>query len=383
MAIDFVNTIYFWLLLAACVIVLALCLIRAILGVIRLQKYKKKKREENKLFWTVYFMVILFICIPCMIHAKEQYTERYKFDETLSENQNKRADNFNMFEELKRTKTVEAENYYSQIHMEWYKVNFLSDESKIVKDTFEQYKKNVKDIFSRVPYAEACYDREVEDIMDNYNIISDTFKNIVNKNHSSLDSSELWKGYEAGKKVQKVNFSSEVVFQTAVMAEDAHANAFKKNTNENSLTYAGGAVSEYELFLTFNNRDGGNGDVEDREICFRIGKVMLREAGSNKASKDSEKKHTGLFAYGCFNYAVENTDIMDELYLTYLYYEGCSLLNLTSYMDESLCKELCGEELEKWEQFDAMRNQGVTIRVENKSEEDIYYVRDKLKAQTK
>lgn len=52
-----------------------------------------------------------------------------------------------------------------------------------------------------------------------------------------------------------MNNTSEIVFQTAVLAEGAHEKCYREQrNNKTGIIYLGGTVKYFEDFLTFNNK---------------------------------------------------------------------------------------------------------------------------------
>lgn len=179
----------------------------------------------------------------------------------------------------------------------------------------------------------------------------------------------MWDAFEAGSEIAKMHNTSEIVFQTYVLAEGAHANAYNTSRNDpNTLKYLAGGTEKMEEFLKFTDKDPGNGiSVSVSSMSFRMGKMDYREGLREKDDNNPEARHFLLKAYEEFQYSIEKTGINDKDYVNNLYYCSLACLHLMSYVEDSgLEKELCELELERWAEFkEYVGDEFNSIKVEN------------------
>lgn len=363
----------------------------------------RRKEEKIKLYREIKntfsaFLILFLAMLLYLLHIKKEYqvVEQFYVNEVYNENANNSIND--IFDKNEREYISEIDWAYSAVHIDWYTERFESENQGIVAEDIEQYFTNVENIYQKVPYKDDLYidiknmkaesddESDDESILDakktEYDIIYETFNNAVNADISNWKSEALWEAYNAGKELTKINNTSEMVFQTGVLAEGAHENVYKESRgNDNTLLYLAGATENFEEFSDFFVRDSGNGVIiSDVKICFRQAKMDYREGLKEKENESPLAKHFLLKSYGELQYVTEHTLLEDEMYLTYLYYRGMTSLQLISYIDDyELRVTLCSDEKDIWDEFLEYHDGDIEgIKVENKTKDEILYVYNML-----
>ena len=369
-----------------------------LLNITQEKNIKKKKksiksyRERKNTFSA--FLLLFCTVLLCLLHIKKEYqvVEQFYINEEFNENTYNSIND--IFVKNEREYISEVDWAYSAVHIDWYTERFETENEGIVAEDMEQYYTKVKNIYQIVPYKDDLYidiknmkvEGDDEGILDakitEYENIYETFNNAVNADISNWKSEDLWKAYSAGKELTKMNNTSEMIFQTGVLAEGAHENVYKESRgNDNTLLYLAGVTENFEDFLSFFVRDSGSGVIiSDVEICFRQAKGDYREGLKEKNNKNPLAKHFLLKSYEEMRYVTEQTLLEDEMYLTYLYYRGMVCLQLISYIDDyELRTDLCNKELDMWNVFLEYHNGDIEgMKVESKTKDEILYVKKML-----
>lgn len=359
----------------------------------------RKKEEKIKLYREIKntfssFFILFLAMLLYLLHIKKEYqvVEQFYVNEVYNENANNSIND--IFDKNEREYISEIDWAYSAVHIDWYAERFESENQGITDEDIKQYFVYVNNIYQKVPYKDNLYieqknieeESNGENVLDakatEYNRIYETFNDAVNADISDWESEALWEAYNAGKELTKINNTSEMVFQTGVLAEGAHENVYKESRgNDNTLLYLAGATENFEDFLNFFIRDSGNEVIiSDVEICFRQAKMDYREGLKEKEDKNPLAKHFLLKSYEELRYVTEQTLPEDEMYLTYLYYRGMTCLQLISYIDDyELRVTLCNDETDMWNEFLEYHNGDIEgIKVENKTKNEILYVKNML-----
>lgn len=346
----------------------------------RTEKYKDDiARLKNQKDWLI---IGMFFIIALLTIGGFKHFEYAIEDEFAWSYQERKSINDSTFEIIERTKDEETELYEQRLHVDWYDDVFESENASITQSVLDGYEKNVKNIYRIVPQQENTIRKS-----DNDNIIEmkkSDFEEIVSSDNSMLTSEELWNGFLLGEDVIKIYYTSENVFQMAVLAESAHDHAIQDNQDINtSIVYSAGSNEKFEKFLKFSNRNAGDEvEVSEDHVCFRVGKMLYCDSQGYNDENEMMAKHCGVYSYSCFRLSEEMVDSNDSDYLLYLYYRGLGCINILPFIeDESLCNDICSEELKKWEKLEENIGEDYIYRynVENKSAEKIFEVRDMLK----
>lgn len=218
--------------------------------------------------------------------------------------------------------------------------------------------KNLNNIYSKIPRDQPA--SFTDKASDDFNKNLELFSGIVGEDSANIMPEELWNGHKAGLEVFDVYHTSENIYQTAVLAEAAHVNAYNIYKDDDwTPLYAAGAISSYEAFLDFAIRDAGMGQIiGETEISFFCGKILYRDSNTSKEVAIEECLHYKLFSYCSFDYSLDHLNIEDKNYLINLYYSGAVLMEMSSYIeDEEFLKELCSEQLEHWGKLDEITDQ--------------------------
>ncbi len=393
MLVNFVDTgWYIFTMTALCLILLVLgfLLYKSLKDIHILREEERKRgtkekykddiaRLKNQKDWLIVGMLFLIGLFTFGIYKHFEYAIEDKFAWSYQE---RKGINDSTFKIIERTKTKEVELYEQRLHVDWYDDVFESENASITQSVLDGYDRHVKNIFLIIPQQ-----KDVIMKSDNDNMIAEKktqFEKIVSSDNSALTSEELWNGFLLGEDVIKIYYTSENVFQTAVLAESAHDHAIQYNQDINtSVVYSAGANEKFEEFLQFSNRDAGGGvEISESAVCFRVGKMLYCDSQGYDGENEKMRKHCGVYSYSCFKLSEEMVDSSAPDYLLYLYYCGLGCLNILPFIeDASLCKKICGEELSKWEELE--RNIGedyiYKYNVENKSAEEILEVIDMLK----
>ena len=343
------------------------------------EKYKDDiARLKNQKDWLIIGIFFLFGLITTGVFIHFEYVIE---DEFAWSYQERKSINDSTFEIIERTKVEETELYEQRLHVNWYDDIFETESASITQSVLDGYEKYVKNIYRIVPQQEDVI-RET----DNDNMIEKKktdFEKIVSSDNSTMTPEELWNGFMLGEDVIKIYYTSANVFQMAVLAESAHGYAIQYNQDINtSVVYSAGSNEKFEEFLKFSNRNAGDGlEVSEDQVCFRVGKMLYCDSQGYNGENEKMAKHCGVYSYVCFRLSEEMVDSRDPDYLLYLYYCGLGCLNILPFIeDESLCKEICCEELSKWEKLEENIGENYIrgYNVENKSVEEILEVRDIL-----
>lgn len=393
MLVNFVDTRWYILTMAA------LCLILLVLGFflyksikdIRILKKAGRKRGtiekykddiarlKNQKDWLIFGMIFLSGLFVFGILEHFEYAIE---DEFAWSYQERKSINDSTFKIVERTKVEEMELYEQRLHMDLYDDVFESESASITQIVLDGYDRYVEHIFRIVPQQ-----KDVIRKSDNDNKIVEKkskFEKIVASDNRTMTSEELWNGFLLGEDVIKIYYTSENIFQMAVLAESAHDHAIQYNQDINtSVVYSAGANEKFEEFLRFSSRNAGGGvEVSEDAVCFRVGKMLYCDSQGYYGENVKMAKHCGVYSYSCFRLSEEMVDSNDPDYLLYLYYCGLGCLNILPFIeDESLCKDICSEELIKWEKLEENIGEDYIYRynVENKSTEEILAVRNMLK----
>lgn len=332
---------------------------------------KEIKRRNRRLHWLIAFALLVLCLIAYLEMERSKYDLKREYAWTIEERNNGRELYFSVIE---RKMSKEMSWYEKALHMEWYD----NIEGDIGEDVLGLYEEKVDDIFSSLPIRENRIG-EIVDLDSDFEERKRNFETLVNNEHKNLDSEQLWEGYEDGVEVCKVYETSENIFQTGVLAESAHENAYRSyQSRESDLMFVAGMVCQFERFLEFQNRDAGAGvEISAIEVCFRIEKALYRISVTFEEYDERTARHCALYGYSCSQYSVINTKIEDECYLKYLYNSGLNCLNLIQYIDkEVLCEELCQKELDRWTK---LSEEDISMyKTEGKTWEEIIKVKERL-----
>jgi len=187
----------------------------------------------------------------------------------------------------------------------------------------------------------------------------------------------LWKGYEAGKRVQQYNNTSENVFQTGVLPEKIHFRTCKGgSTDDRTIVYLAAEFEQFDLFLSFEKLYiGEKTEVSKEDVFFRKAKSSYNE-GRYGLQEEGVKIHCVLMAYAFFSYLADKTEKTDPNYLLYTYYSGHAFLYIMSEIKDEVCREgLCMKELRRW---DGLVINGSGYEIEGLEEENILGVKEGL-----
>lgn len=339
---------------------------------------RRRKRDSTIASWQAMLMIIVTFVFVLLIVNKYQYRMMTKFAEEPAWTGDSRETEF---KEIRRETAALSDKTESPIHLDLYDKAFDPETGLIGTDGIEIYKNFVNEVFSVFPEKEDMTTNAEED--DAFKKALDNFMALVGIGYEGVAPEKLWEGYNDGKIVIEKYVTSENIFQEGVLAESAHANQYTMfGGGIVTIRYLDGAIVQFEEFLQYVERDIGGGNyVDEKDVSFRIGKMMHREA-ANGSQDDKSRAHCEVYAYGCFLYCIENTDVYAPQYLTFLYYSGISCLNMMKYIDDKSSKEaLCRAELEKWDELESLRGEKFCgfYNVEGKAEEDILTVRKYLK----
>ena len=391
------DTQIFFSVLVVCLVILLIFFIGLIYYCIKIRmevsrKAVSKKRAENKeqksealrkrrrIFGEVFVLVL--VLVSCLLYKRNEYRIMDDFysqkqydrsvDETLAQ----------IFEKKARKYIDEVDRVYEAVHMDIYDDVFGDGHDGINENDIEQYQEKIGSIYQEMPYKDDLIKEAEEEMLEEYDEILKTFKEAVDADISTWKPDDLWEAYEAGRELSKKNNTSEMVFQTAVLAEGAHENSYKISRDDsNTRLYLAGTTESFEEFLDFNTRNSGAGTiVSELEVCYRQGKMDYREGIKEKERNNPEARHFLLKTYTEVQYARDHTAVENKNYLSYLYYCSLACLRLVSYIeDKELRLAMCNKELEKWDYF-LERNNGSLggQEVEDKTEKDIYDAYDKL-----
>lgn len=335
------------------------------------QKKVKKIIEREALMWN--FVFFLFIAVLGGWHINYNFTVKDKF----SWKEKGGGDINKLFSEEKRKENYFVEVMQSAPHESLTQVLYIKN-GVVDESVLTEYIEDIKSTFGIVPFCEDVKNEEnASELFEDNLIVFSEYVGLDKQDKASID---LWEAYLAGEEVIKVNHTSENVFQTAVLAEAAQANEYKNSIpSDKTEEYMLGAIEKFEEFLTFIDRNAGNGfQVDPAVVCFRVGKMIYRESRNSNLNDPQKKLHYVLLAYSCFHFSVNQVDKDNEDYLCYLYYYGESTLNILNHIEEKeLRATICNEQIEMWEHLDD--NYFTDHRVETKSSEDVKMIVEMLK----
>lgn len=342
-------------------------------------KIKSQRRIKNCLLFCT---ILSFGILVLLWYTKKEYqiVEHFYGTDVFDKNSNDlKAD---IFEKSEREYEHKMNWADSAVHMDWYWEIVGTENKDIDSDDINEYCDKVEEKYKEMPYKEDLYLDVESDDEEEYSEMYAIFNNAVNSDISNWKSDDLWEAYIAGKKLLKNNNTSEMVFQTGVLAEGAHENVYKESRgNDDTRLYIAAATEEFDDFISFIDRNSGNGViVSEVEICFRQSKMDYREGLKEKDDENLEAQHFFLKAYSENVYATEHTSLEDKMYLTYLYYRGLSFLGLISYMkDDESRSALCAAEIELWDAFLEKHDGDIGEQtVENKTKDDILEVKIRI-----
>lgn len=341
-------------------------------------KLTRPHQKHSTASWQVMLMIIVTFVFVMLIVNKYQYRIVTKFAEDPGWTS---VSQENDFKEIRRETIALSDKAEYPIHLDLYDKAFNPETGLIGTDGMEIYKNFVNEVFSVFPEKEDMTTNVEED--DAFKKALDNFMDLVGTDYENIAPETLWEGYNDGEIVSEKYITSENIFQEGVLAESAHANQYAMfGGGIGTIRYLDGAIVKFEEFLQYIERDIGGGNyVDEKDVSFRIGKMMHREADNNSQDNKS-KAHCEVYAYACFIYCEENTDVYDPRYLIFLYYSGVSCLDVMQYIDDTSLKEaLCSAELAKWDKLESLRGEKFCnfYNVEGKAEEDILTVREYLK----
>lgn len=363
-------------------------------GNLKGRNQKRKKEETNYRNKIEDFLIVIMITVIIwgyLAYEKKEYRVIEQFYDLNNVEENVGE---HIFKKVEREYVGEQEWAEIIIHKDLYEECFDIESENITIDDIESYRDWIWNIYLERPFKEDILidlkkagnseiDIKKEEEFDRLYAV---FKEAVNDELSDWKASDLWEAYEAGKEISKINYTSEMIFQTGVLAEGAHENIFRENYyDKNSLIYLAGATEQFEKFLTFKIRDAGNDNfISEAEVSFRQGKMDYREGTKRKDMDEKDARHFLLKAYAEFQYILEQVTIEDELYPPALYYSGLVILRMMSYIDIEERNEICKKELERWEfLLEYYEKNTAMIKVEGKSFIEIIEIRDDLLMYTK
>lgn len=341
------------------------------------EKKEKHQKKVNKLIrrevliWNFVFLLLAVVSIGGYIKYNFTIKDKIVWKEESKE------DIDELFLEEVREESYSIEVMQSMPHEDLIQVLYINN-GIINKEILSEYAEDIKRTYDIVPFCEDVKNEEnVSELFAENVVIFSQFVGIDKQGISPVD---LWRAYLLGEEVIKVNHTSENVFQMAVLAEAAQANEYKNPIpSDKTEEYMLGAMEKFEEFLTFVDRNAGNGVLVDSDVvCFRVGKMVYKESKNNNLSDPQKKLHYNLLAYSCFQFSVNQVDKSDENYLCYLYYYGESTLNILNYIeDRELRITICDEQIKMWEALDD--GYFIDHKVETKSSEDVKEIIKKLK----
>lgn len=325
------------------------------------RKYSDRQRWETAIIKQkrrikqVFCVFILFPVVGIILITAEN---TYGSKGTYSWDKISNPDNSDAFFAIEKSVSKKAVN--EVLHYNWFHndLDSVEDGTLIIdRETINKYKRNTKTL----SLFQNQKDKEKIPLLSNNGISNQLqeFDSYVQKNHQYLSEQECMKGYLLGKQITEIIFTSEYIFQTGVFAESAHSKAFESDiiNEESVLAHLEGAIRNFESFLKFTKRDaGGNKIIKASEIYFRMGKILYRQGiyADNNANQKSAK-HLILFAYSCFECALEEITEDDREYIVYLYYYNLVCRELFNYINDSaLIEELCKEKLKTLENIDKL-----------------------------
>lgn len=345
--------------------------------IVYIEDRRRKRRVLPITSWQVMLMIIVTFALVMLVVNKYQYRMVTKFAEELGWAGDSRETDF---KEIRRETIETSDKVESPIHLDLYDQAFDPETGYIGEDGIETYKNYVNEVFSVFPEKEDMTIYGEED--EAFKQALDNFMGLVGTDYENVAPEILWEGYNDGEVVIEKYVTSENIFQDGVLAESAHANQYTMfRGGVETIRYLDGAIVQFEDFLQYVERYIGGGKYADeKDVSFRIGKMMHREA-DNDSQDNKTKAHCAVYAYSCFRYCEENADADDPQYLTFLYYSGVSCLDMMKYIDDTSLKEkLCDEEWKKWDELESLRGKNFCsfYNVEGKKEEDILTVKEYL-----
>lgn len=377
--IDFIDTWYLailllYLLLLIAIVLYILNVLNQRLDYMEQQLELIENKSKQKKIKKLKDRRIIFGNMVMLLSAIMLYCSGIKHDYCVKDNflweENVNVDINNMFEKWETTVVINAMEAKEAVpHAEWKEGVVDGGNGEVNADIIEIYRKKVESIYEVVPnQVNREHDENASELIDEKRGM---FKKYVDMDKSLIPSEELWDAYQAGVEVLKVTYTDEVVFQMAVLAEAAHANAYKNAViSDNTSTYLVGAVEKFEEFLLFVDGDAGAGvQVNKDNISFRVGKMLHRESQGDNVEDTNERIHYALLAYSYFQYALGCVGKEDDEYLTYLYYYGEALINICPFIyDDAFCTRICNQYLNLWSDLDEEYLQ--QHNVEDKTPED-------------
>ena len=337
------------------------------------EKYEKLAKRRKICAKVVFFIsVCVFVTLIAsyvFLNTKRSIDESY-YNVVLMNQSSEDTTVLEVFKKYEREYKSEHDWAMETVHMDWYYDTFMDDNKNITEEHIGEYSVKVNNILKEIPSNTDI--RKEPNNLKKFNSLLETFERAVSEPIDAKDPGELWDAFKAGSDVAKIYNTSENVFQTFVLAEGAHGNAYEISRNDsNTLIYLAGATEKMEEFIKFIKKDPGDGtSISVDSMSFRLGKMDYREGTREKDEDNPQARHFILKAYEEFQYAIENVDIDDENYLTYLYYCSLACLRMMSYVDDSEQREkLCKQEVDRWEEYKEHVGGGFdSMKVENDSD---------------
>lgn len=213
----------------------------------------KCKKDLIKKYKSIIRFIIFILCIILFygIYLLWGMWPKGKFAWKI-ENRNR---NFNNL--FQKNENYKAQNY-EDIHMDYFENTISKNKDyTITYADIENYKQNIKNVYSKIALEQDFYDESYKGnpkAIDLFNALKSKFSFYVSQNRDMLSEEDCWKGYEIGLDVIKIENTSENVFQTAVLAEDAQVKAFDLKHQDYIFEYGAGAIKCFESFLTFDKK---------------------------------------------------------------------------------------------------------------------------------
>lgn len=337
------------------------------------EKYEKLAKRRKICARVVSFISVcvfmMLIASYVFLNKKQSIDESY-YNVALMNQSSDATTVLEVFKKYEREYKSEYDWAMETVHMDWYDDVFMDDNKNITEEHIGKYSDKVKKIFKEIPSNIDM--RKNPNNLEEFNRLLEIFERAVSEPIGAKDPGELWDAFKAGREVAKIYNTSANVFQTFVLAEGAHSNAYKiSRNNPNTLIYLAGATEKMEEFIKFITKDPGDGtSISVDSVSFRLGKMDYREGTREKDEHNPQARHFILKAYEEFQYAIENVNMDDENYLTYLYYCSLACLRMMSYVDDGELREkLCKQEVNRWEEYkEYVGDEFDIMKVENASD---------------
>ena len=331
-------------------------------------KYAREKKVLHKKAILILVLQIILAVLICVLYINNGNKERYKSKNDAEESLG--------LEEVEREYNEELSDAQLYLHFNLYDQMVENEDGIIDEDMLNMYVNNFATLYAATPYksdlkTEVSGEIQKQEYEKQYSI----FNEAVSSDITKWNSERLWAACQAGEKIADVNNTSQIIFQTAVLAEGAHEKCYlEMRTSKEGIIYLGEATKLFEDFLTFDCRDVGGKIVSQEDVVFRLGKLSYREAKNNEKFRE----HLLLCSYSDFKYVLDIVDDSKEEYASYLYYEAKNTIDLCGYIrNEELKIELKEYISKKWDTYEE-KYSIEEWNVENKTIEELKNIREKL-----